>query len=134
MPGRARLLRRIRHNERVTDATPAPAPEEGDRQQLSVRRAPKISAFLVVGGALGFLVTLIVTTLVPRNPESQVGLGTLVAYFSIYGITAGVLVGAIVGIALDRRSRRRARTMEATREVVDPAPVEGEIVDEADGR
>ena len=116
----------------MTETTSAPEP--GDRQQLSVRRAPKISAFLVVGGALGFLVTLIVTTLVPRNPESQVGLGTLVAYFSIYGITAGVLVGAIVGIALDRRSRRRARTMEATREVVDPAPVEGEIVDEADGR
>ena len=34
----------------------------------------------------------------------------------------------------DRRSRRRARTMEATREVVDPAPVEGEIVDDADER
>lgn len=112
----------------MSDATPAP--EMGDRQQLSVRRAPKIGAFMVVGGTLGFIITLIVTTLVPRNPESQVGLGTLVAYFSLYGITAGVLVGAIVGVVLDRRSRRRARTMEALREVVDPAPIEGELEDD----
>lgn len=115
----------------MSDATPAP--ETGDRQQLSVRRAPKIGAFLVVGGTLGFVITLIVTTLVPRNPESQVGLGALVAYFSLYGITAGVLVGAIVGVALDRRSRRRARTMDALREVVDPAPIEGELEDDERG-
>lgn len=106
-------------------------PEPGERQQLSVRRAPKIGAFLVVGGALGFLATLIATTVVPRNPESAVGLGTLVAYFSIYGITAGVVVGAVVGIALDRRSRKRARTMEAVHEVIDPAPIEGELDDES---
>lgn len=111
----------------MSDQTPAPEP--GERQQLSVRRAPKLGAFMVVGGFLGFLATLIATVSVPRDPTSQVGLGTLVAYFSLYGITAGVVVGAITGIVLDRVSRKRARTMEAVHEVVDPAPIEGELED-----
>lgn len=113
----------------MSDQTPAPEP--GERQQLSVRRAPKLGAFMVVGGFLGFLATLIATVSVPSDPTSQVGLGTLVAYFSLYGITAGVVVGAIIGIVLDRVSRTRARTMEAVHEVVDPAPIEGELEDEA---
>jgi hypothetical protein len=50
-----------------------------------------------------------------------------VAYFSVYGITIGVLLGAVVGIALDRRSRRRARLISAEHETVDPSPVEGDI-------
>jgi hypothetical protein len=112
----------------VSDQTPAPEP--GERHQLSVRRAPKISAFMVVGGFLGFVATLIATVSVPTDPTSQVGLGTLVAYFSLYGITAGVVVGAVLGIVLDRVSRKRARTMEAVHEVVDPAPIEGELEDE----
>lgn len=113
----------------MSDQTPAPEP--GERQQLSVRRAPKISAFMVVGGFLGFVATLIATVSVPSDPTSQVGLGTLVAYFSLYGITAGVVVGAVLGIVLDRVSRKRARTIEAVHEVVDPAPIEGEL-DETD--
>jgi F0F1-type ATP synthase assembly protein I len=106
------------------------APEPGERQQVSVRRAPKLGAFIVVGAALGFLVTLIATTVVPRDPSSQVGLVALVAYFSLYGITAGVVIGALIGIGLDRRSRTRARTVDAVHEVVDPATIEAEIDDE----
>lgn len=113
----------------MSDQTPAPEP--GEREQLSVRRAPKIGAFMVVGGFLGFVATLIATVSVPTDPTSQVGLGTLVAYFSLYGITAGVVVGALIGIALDRVSRKRARTLEAVHEVVDPAPIEAQL-DEAD--
>jgi len=113
----------------VSDQSPAPQP--GERQQLSVRRAPKISAFMVVGGFLGFIATLIATVSVPQDPTSQVGLGTLVAYFSLYGITAGVVLGAVLGIVLDRVSRKRARLIEAEHEVVDPAPLEGELEDEA---
>ena len=120
----------------MSDSTPAgdaapqrpaarPAPQQAQPEQVTVRRAPKIPAFLAVGAVLGFFATLIVTGLFPA--DENVGFATLVAYFSIYGITIGVLLGAILGVILDRRSRKRARTLQAERETVDPAPVEGEL-------
>lgn len=107
----------------VTD--PAPAESPAPREQVRVRRAPKLPAFMVVGGALGFLGTLVATSLYPA--DGNVGFATLVAYFSLYGITIGVLLGAIIGVVLDRRSQRLARLVDADRETVDPAPVEGEL-------
>jgi hypothetical protein len=98
-----------------------------DRATVTVRRAPKIPAFMVVGGLIGFLVTLVATSLFPADP--LVGYAALLGYFSLYGVTAGVLLGAIIGIVLDRRSQRRARTVEAERQVVDAAPLEGELED-----
>lgn len=108
----------------VVSTTPDPSL---DRTTVSVRRAPKISAFMVVGGFLGLLVVLIITPLFPVDP--LVGLPALIGYFSLYGVTAGVLLGAIVGVVLDKRSQRRARTIEAEHEVVDAQPVEGELED-----
>lgn len=130
----------MRDNGTVSDSTPAgdaapqrpaaqPALQQAQPQaqpeQVTVRRAPKIPAFIAVGAVLGFFATLIVTGLFPA--DENVGFATLVAYFSIYGITIGVLIGAILGVILDRRSRKRARTLQAERETVDPAPVEGEL-------
>lgn len=87
---------------------------------------------MVVGALLGFLVVLIITPLFPVDP--LVGLPALIGYFSLYGITIGVVLGAVVGVVLDRRSRLSARTLEAEREVVDAAPTastppEGELDD-----
>lgn len=82
---------------------------------------------MVVGGLIGFLATLIVTTLYPADP--MVGYAALLGYFSLYGVTAGVLLGAVVSIVLDRRSHRTARTVDAERELVEPAPIEGELED-----
>ena len=99
-----------------------PAPE---RATVQVRRAPKIPAFMAVGGLLGFVIVLIITPLFPVDP--LVGLPALVGYFSLYGITIGVVLGAIVAIVLDRRSQKHARTLDAEREVVEPLPLEGDL-------
>lgn len=109
------------------DAPRTPTPAAAPREQVTLRRAPKISAFLIVGGFLGFLGTLIATSLYPADPS--LGFTTLLAYFSLYGISLGVLLGAVTAIIVDRRSRRRARTVDAAREQVDPAPLEGEVED-----
>ena len=82
---------------------------------------------MVVGGLIGFLATIVATSLFPADPV--VGYAALLGYFSLFGVTAGVLLGAIVGIVLDRRSQRMARTVEAEREVVEPLPVEGQLDD-----
>ena len=95
-------------------STPDPQHDE-----VRIRRAPKIPVFLIVGGALGAVVTFIVTLQFPVDPN--VGLGPLLGYFSLFGITGGVLLGAIVAIILDRVSIRRARQATAEREIVPPA-------------
>lgn len=86
--------------------------------EVSIRRAPKFSAFIVVGAVLGFLFTLILTSQSP--PDPTVGFGPTLAYFSIYGVTAGGLLGAVVAIILDRVSARKARTVTVEREIVPP--------------
>ena len=82
---------------------------EPTTDRVTVRRAPKIPAFMFVGAVVGVLVTLILTSLFPADPA--IGFGTLFAYFALYGVTAGVVLGAVVGIILDRVSARRAKTV-----------------------
>ncbi|CAN5300041.1 hypothetical protein BH11ACT5_BH11ACT5_06090 [soil metagenome] len=91
--------------------------------QVTVRRAPKIPAFIFVGAVLGTLATLILTSLFPADPA--VGFGALFAYFALYGVTAGVVLGAVVGIIVDRMSVRRAKTVTVEVETVE-APVQPE--------
>lgn len=87
-----------------------------------IRRAPKISVFMILGGALGATVTLVLTMLQPADPN--VGYGALFGYFLLYGLPAGVLLGALVGIGLDVISRRTAK--RATAELTTfEAPPEG---------
>ena len=92
-----------------SEATAAPAEEvtvvtESDAQ---IRRAPKYSVFIAVGGALGAIGTLIATSLFPVDPN--VGFGALFGYFALYGVTAGVLLGALLALIIDRVTLRRAR-------------------------
>ena len=82
-------------------------PRDADAR-VSIRRAPKFSAFMIVGGGLGAIATFIVTRLFPVDP--MVGFWALFAYFALFGITAGVLVGALLALFFDRRSRKRAGT------------------------
>lgn len=134
-PERSTLAPRVvRKNETVNDqSTPLPADATAGRDRVTVRRAPRIGAFLVVGGFLGFLATLIVTSLYEADPG--VGFAASLAYFSLYGVSAGVLVGAVLAVLVDRRSRRRARTIEVEREEVpaepESAPAESEPADPA---
>ncbi len=77
--------------------------------EVSIRRAPKIGVFLVVGALLGALATLVATSLFPADPA--VGFLASYAYFCLFGIPAGVVLAAVVALVLDVVSRRRARTV-----------------------
>ena len=92
-----------------------PAPVDVERAK--VRRAPKIGVFLVVGAALGALMTLILTSLFPADPN--VGFAASYAYFLVYGIPLGLLVGGTVGLVLDRVSLRRSREVDVEHQRVD---------------
>lgn len=89
--------------------------------EVSIRRAPRIGVFLIVGAMLGALVTLILTSLFPADPN--VGFAASYAYFCLYGIPSGVALGALLALVLDTVSKRRARTVTVARdEITDAGP------------
>lgn len=91
--------------------------------EARVRRAPKFGAFMIVGGLAGFLVTLVLTGTNKADPN--VGFGALLAYFSLYGVPAGIALGAGVALVLDVVSRRRAKPVRVQVESVHAAQPDG---------
>lgn len=87
-----------------------------ERSEVRIRRAPKLGVFLLVGAAIGAIVTLILTSLFPADPA--IGFAATFGYFLLFGAPAGAVVGAIVGLIIDRVSIARARTVTVEREVV----------------
>ncbi|MCU1402761.1 MAG: hypothetical protein JWM70_1085 [Microbacteriaceae bacterium] len=79
--------------------------------EVSIRRAPKIPVFLVLGAVLGALATLVLTALQPADPA--IGFPALFGYFCIFGVPFGAVVGGFVAILLDRRATRHARRLTA---------------------
>ncbi len=95
--------------------------------EVTIRRAPKYATFIILGGALGAIVTLVLTMSQPADPN--VGYPSLFGYFLLFGIPAGVLVGCLTALVLDVVSRRRARRGIAELTVVEEPLVEGELED-----
>lgn len=88
--------------------------ESTTETEVTIRRAPKFPVFLILGGALGAIVTLVLTMLQPVDPD--VGYAAAFGYFLLFGLPAGVVLGAVVAIVLDAISKRTAK--RATAEVV----------------
>ncbi len=86
-------------------------------ERATIRRAPKVPVFLVLGALLGFVVTLILVSAFPSDPT--IGFPATFGYFLLYGIPAGVVVGGVVAIVLDRVASRRARTVTVERVTAD---------------
>ena len=101
--------------------------ETHSETEVTIRRAPKVGVFLILGGAVGAVVTLVLTMLQPD--DAKVGYAALLGYFLLFGIPAGVTVGALVALVLDRVSRRRAKTAIAEHTVVEAPPIEGELLE-----
>jgi hypothetical protein len=87
--------------------------------EVSIRRAPRIGVFLIVGAMVGALATLILTSLYPVDP--LVGFAATYAYFCLFGVPIGVTLGAALALTLDAISKRRARTVTVARDEVTDA-------------
>jgi MFS family permease len=87
------------------------------QEEVRVRRVPKYGAFMAVGGGIGAIATLILTSL--YEPDPRVGFGALFGYFALYGIPAGVLLGALLALLLDWIGRKRARAVTAEHDTRD---------------
>jgi hypothetical protein len=118
------------------DQRPVPAPDVvTSPDQVTIRRAPRFSVFILGGAVLGFLVTVVIVAVtmgIDRGDQQETtGFAGLVGYFGLYGVAIGMLVGALVAVVLDRVSSRRAASLTAERVAVDPVPetVDGELDD-----
>ncbi|QKS12439.1 hypothetical protein HUN58_08860 [Curtobacterium sp. Csp1] len=116
-----------------TPAPAAPAPNAvSTPDEVTIRRAPKFGVFILGGAVLGFLATLVVVSVtmdIDRGDQQDASFGTLVGYFSLWGVTIGAAIGAIVAVVLDRVLAKRAARLTAERVEVEPVPdtVDGEI-------
>ena len=108
--------------------------ESGVEQfRATVRRAPKVGVFLVLGGLLGAIVAAILTSVHgPSATESGDGSGIIsdnglwVFVLFFFAVAIGVAVGAAVALILDRASRRRAAVVTVERGVVETVANDGD--------
>ncbi len=82
-----------------------------ERATVNIRRAPKFSAFVVVGALIGFLVALVLTSVFPADPK--VGFAATLGLFSLFGISLGGIIAAAIAVVVDRRASRRSGTVIA---------------------
>jgi hypothetical protein len=79
---------------------------ESEQHNVQLRRSPKLQAFVLIFGLLGFFGTAIVTGLYPADPS--IGVVALFSYFALFGITGSIGIGLIVWLIVDVRSKKRA--------------------------
>ena len=109
----------------MTDENPRADEPAVTSEDVSVRRAPRYSRFIIIGAGLGAIVTFILTALYPADPD--VGFGALFGYFALFGIPTGIALGGIVAVILDARATRRARQLTAEHTAVEAPPEDGDV-------
>lgn len=94
---------------------PSPQYRHGGQQEqhtevMTYRRAPKLPVFLILGGALGAVLGMLVGVLGSGNAMFTTGqvVGYMMAIFTLLGFS----VGAVVALVLDRVSLKRAQEVE----------------------
>jgi len=93
-------------------------------ETVRVRRAPKYSVFLVIGGGLGLLVAMVLTFAYSGTGDTSPNTGLVYSSSQVLGflalifITVGIAVGGVVALVLDRVLARQSREVTVDRESV----------------
>lgn len=99
----------------MADSTPPPVesqkPQADTPQQMVLRRAPKITPFLVSGAVLGVVVAFFWVAIAGSTEEySQT---QTVSFFAAIFAIVGVAISALWWMIVDRRSKRSMETVYA---------------------
>lgn len=102
-------------------------------ESVRVRRAPKISVFLILGAALGVLVALILTFAfngtaeVSPNTGMEYSQGQVFGFLLLICVPVGLALAGVVALIFDRRSRRHTHevVVDHTSVQADPEPGTG---------
>lgn len=89
---------------------------EPERRNITIRRAPKVIPFLVIGALLGLIGAGIIAFTGPEG--SDFSRGTVLGFFSVLLLFPGLLLGALAALLFDWISVRRSRNavVESTEE------------------
>lgn len=99
-------------------------------ESVRVRRAPKISVFLIAGAVLGVVVAMILTFAFNGTAEASPNTGVEYSQAQVFGFLVlvcapiGVALAGILALLFDRRSRRHTQQIAVDHESVhvDPEP------------
>jgi hypothetical protein len=117
----------VRHNYCVIKPEdPASEPAinaSGKTHEVLVVHAPRYARFIILGGIVGLIVTLLLTVSFPEQPGFSTA--QVFGFLGLALVTVGVALGAAVAIVIDRMATRRARTgvMEVVERVQAPEAV-----------
>ncbi len=82
------------------------------KQNVTIRRAPRMWSFMITGAGLGIVAALIITSSNAVDPK--VGFGATFGFFAVFAVAIGIALGGIVGVYFDRTSRSTAGVAEVT--------------------
>lgn len=96
----------------VHHESPENAPRTGTTtQEVTVRRAPNVTAFLAAGAAIGAIAGLLIGALGPGSIAYT--RAAIIGFFLMTFLIVGATVGAVVALVLDRISLKRSRHVTA---------------------
>lgn len=88
-----------------------------------VRRVPRYGVFLVMGGVLGIITSVILTLAFDGSSEaSEIGVtysqGQVLGFLTLYCAVGGVMIGALVALILDKVVGRRGHDVTIQTEMI----------------
>lgn len=103
-----------------------------ETEVVSVRRAPRVSRFLIMGAVLGALVALVLALAFPENAEFTTA--QVFGFLLLLCATVGVALGGLAAVIIDSSSARRAESVTAERSSAIPASPAADDSTAPDGR
>ena len=97
-------------------------------ERVQMRRAPKFSVFMILGGAVGLFTAMILTFLYDGTANQSPNTGMVYSQGQVFGFLAlicvaiGLAVFGGIALLLDRASRRHAHEVTVDRETVHRFP------------
>ena len=89
------------------------------KEEVTIRRAPRIWSFMISGAFVGIVVAAIITVASPVDPA--VGVMPTFGFFALFGFAIGLILGGLVGVFLDRVTKTSRGVAEIT-ETKEPTP------------
>lgn len=107
----------MRDNRSMSSTPPERAVETATSADATVRRAPKIQNFLLIGAVLGLVVAMALTFIFQRSPEDidtsageiYYSPGQVFGFLLLICVPVGLALAGIVAWLVDRSTHKRAR-------------------------